>query len=272
MTQFIEFQVKDNIGTITLNHPSRFNALGPSMAKELKTILTSHFPFLKYSSQKNFKVTRSTLQCLILRAKPVSSSKRKEPVCIAGGDLKELSQLNKRAALKYVRDFADICFWLEKLPLPVITVMEGTCIGGGIELFLAGDIRICTKNSTFHFRQLDVGLPTGYGSTQRMLRLFGRSKTQFLLYTSSQVTSEDSIDLGLSHILCADQKNLKKTLEFHSQRLKNLSWEAWECQKRFINMANKNYSHNVIMWETQEFAKTWLNIKHKNFLIPYLKK
>ncbi len=272
MTPFVAYDVKKGVGTITLNRPDRFNALGPTLAHQLKEVLLNNFAFLKYPKKKFSAPIPSEPRCLIIRANPVFSKKQNAAICIAGGDLKELAHLKKRDALKYVRDFAQICLWLEKLPIPVITVVEGTCIGGGVELFLAGDIRICTKNSTFHFRQLEIGLPTGYGSTQRMLKLFGHSRTQFLLYTSSHVTSETSIEIGLSHFLCADQKILKKTLEFQTQRLMDLSWEAWYCQKRFINMANKNYSHNDIMWETKEFAKVWLNNKHKSFVLPYFEK
>jgi enoyl-CoA hydratase/carnithine racemase len=227
--------------------PDRINALGTTMAAVLSDAL---------------ELVRSNrpdgIRAIVITAEPVIRGDR----CfwIAGGDLKELSQLTSRAdALRYAQLMRLFCESLEFLPIPVISVVDGAAIGGGAELALAADIRFATIRSSFEFKQLKMGLTTGYGGASRLVNLIGKSRAQSLLYFGESITAEESLRQGLVHRLV--QTSDPKTIGAMILPILKIEPVAMSAQKKMLRMSTDHPSADH-SWADDLFASIWMNETH----------
>lgn len=205
---------------------------------------------------------------LIIEAKPLKKSKR---TWIGGGDLEELSQLKtKDAGREYIEAMSNVCWRLQILPVPVICVIEGHAIGGGAELALACDIRLGTKDCVLEFKQLRVGLATGFGGCERLIDLIGVAKAQEILLLSKSVGSKLALELGLIHqVIELEESDKRKELNevLHSIRL--APPECMAAQKEMINNRLTRTSPSSGLSHVDTFMKLWMEPAHKNFLKGY---
>src|SRR5262249_1671849 len=147
---------RDGVTRWTIARPERGNALGTTVAAELLGALA------------DLGGDADTPRAVVLTAECVSKGSQR--TWIAGGDLKELAAIaSGREARAYAASLWAFIDGLAKLPMPVIVAVDGAAIGGGAELALAGDLRLATAASTLDFKQLRVGLATGYGSAKRLV-------------------------------------------------------------------------------------------------------
>ena len=86
---------------------------------------------------------------------------------------------------------------IENLEKPVIAAVNGYALGGGCELALACDIRIASNNAKIGQTEVTVGIPPGWGGTQRLLRIVGPAKTKELIYTGKMITAQEAERIGL---------------------------------------------------------------------------
>jgi len=255
--EYLKTYLRDDFETWNISRSDRLNAIGTSLACELAQALQS----LKTRIKQN-----NDVHGLIISASPCL--RKSQTIWIAGGDLKELCQLDRSGALHYSRTLSQVCYELERLPIPVITVIDGTAIGGGAELALASDIRIGTERSSFVFKQLEVGLSTGYGGAKRLCHLIGRAQAQKLLYTDISLNAERALDMGILSIL-GSSKILEETLTQSIEYLKSLGPEAFAAQKRMLWSPFHNDGFQGYERELEEFTKLWRNPKHRTTLDRY---
>jgi enoyl-CoA hydratase len=88
---------------------------------------------------------------------------------------------------------------IERLPKPVIAAVNGLALGGGCELALACDLRICSENAKFALPEINLGIIPGGGGTQRLPRLIGEARAKELLYFGETIGAEQAYDYGLVH-------------------------------------------------------------------------
>ena len=100
-------------------------------------------------------------------------------------------------AEKYATFIHGLLNKIENLEKPVIAAVNGYALGGGCELALACDIRIASDNAKIGQTEVTVGIPPGWGGTQRLLRIVGPSKTKELIYTGKMITAEEAERIGL---------------------------------------------------------------------------
>jgi 3-hydroxypropionyl-coenzyme A dehydratase len=86
---------------------------------------------------------------------------------------------------------------IENLEKPVIAAINGYALGGGCELALACDIRIASSNTKIGQTEVTIGIPPGWGGTQRLLRIVRSAKTKELIYTGKMITAEEAERIGL---------------------------------------------------------------------------
>jgi enoyl-CoA hydratase/carnithine racemase len=238
-----------------INRPERLNALGTTLAAEL----TDSLELLRQSPPAD-------IRALVITAASVHKGDRS--IWIAGGDLKELARLrDRRAAKAYASSMRVFCESLERLPFPVITVIDGAAIGGGAELALAGDIRLATVRSSLEFKQLKIGLATGYGAASRLVQLLGKSKAQSLLYFCETVDAEQAHASGLVHRLItgATPEEIGKAI------LPILSLEptAVSAQKKMLRLATEAPG-SANTWSDDIFESIWLNDSHASTLSSWI--
>mgnify|MGYP001606209699 FL=1 len=243
-----------HIWTWTIARPERANGLGTSLALEFEQQLVS----------LENKVGQSEgPRCLVITAIPREG--RSGKTWIGGGDLKELVPLDKDSGAEYGRQWAGICSRLEQLPLPVLMALDGKTIGGGAEFALAGDIRLGTKVTTFEFRQLRIGLSTGYGGARRLVELIGKAHASRLIWTAPSVTAPEALKLGLLTEVCEDATTLKQRTTALAQELATLGPEAVAAQKRLLHLT-RSADPNQLEEEQESFSSIWQNPTHKQIL------
>jgi 3-hydroxypropionyl-coenzyme A dehydratase len=115
----------------------------------------------------------------------------------AGADLRYVVNIDPIEAERYATFIHSLLNKIENLEKPVIAAVNGYALGGSCELALACDIRIASSNAKIGQTEVTVGIPPGWGGTQRLLRIVGPSKTKELIYTGKMVTAEEAERIGL---------------------------------------------------------------------------
>jgi 3-hydroxypropionyl-coenzyme A dehydratase len=115
----------------------------------------------------------------------------------AGADIRYVVNIDPIEAEKYATFIHGLLNKIENLEKPVIAAVNGYALGGGCELALACDIRIASSDAKIGQTEVTIGIPPGWGGTQRLLRIVGPSKTKELIYTGKMITAEEAERIGL---------------------------------------------------------------------------
>lgn len=115
---------------------------------------------------------------------------------IGGADINEMAALTRETAEKFISGLRDLCNALRHFPVPVIARMPGWCLGGGLELALACDIRIASEDAQLGMPEVKVGIPSVIHAAL-MPRLIGNARTAWFLLTGEIADAEQSLSAGL---------------------------------------------------------------------------
>ena len=118
-------------------------------------------------------------------------------VFCAGADLKERATLSDAETAAYVREIGCSFTELANLPMPVIAVLEGAAMGGGLELALAADLRVAGAEAKVGMVETALAIIPGAGGTQRLARLIGISRAKELIFTARRITAMEAGRMGL---------------------------------------------------------------------------
>ncbi len=122
----------------------------------------------------------------------------------AGADLNEIVRLNGPCALEFSRDGQALMDVVDNYPAPVCAAITGYCMGGGLDLALACDLRIAAPHAIFGHRGAALGLITGWGGTQRLPRLLGKGRALELFTAAEKLTATRALGIGLIDAIAAD--------------------------------------------------------------------
>jgi len=120
-----------------------------------------------------------------------------EKAFVAGADIAEMQQLTAEQALAFSAAGMNVMHALEALSVPVIALVNGYALGGGCELAMACDWIIASERAVFGQPEVNLGIPPGFGGTQRLTRLVGRARALELVTTARQVKAEEALAIGL---------------------------------------------------------------------------
>jgi len=115
----------------------------------------------------------------------------------AGADIKEMVDLSPAAGIAFGRKGQALTNAVERLPQPVIAAVNGYAFGGGCELALACDIRLASENARFAQPEVSLGIPPGWGGTQRLPPLIGPGLAAEMIYTGRHLHAEEAQRIGL---------------------------------------------------------------------------
>ena len=135
------------------------------------------------------KISKSDAKCLIIHSK-------QRHFC-AGADLKERSKMDDKSIFDAVKKIQNCFNEIYNLEIPVISVINGAALGGGIELALACDFRIAEKDIVLGFPETELGIIPGAGGTQRLSRLLGPSKAKYYIFTAERIGIKEALEIGL---------------------------------------------------------------------------
>lgn len=168
----------ERVATITLNRPKVLNALNAQLLSELREALCE----LESDAQ--------------IRAIIVTGAGEK--AFAAGADIAELNAIPSAIeGARKARRGQQVTLQIESLRKPVIMAINGFALGGGCELAMSGDIRICSDNAAFAQPEVNLGLIPGYGGSQRTTRLVGRGMSMYLCLTGERINAQEALRVGL---------------------------------------------------------------------------
>ncbi len=170
------YEAKGTIGIITIHRPQVLNALCSQVLEELDRVLDT--------------VDTDAVRCLIVTgAGPKAFA--------AGADISEMSTLTAEEGAALGRRGNRVFLKLESFPVPVIAAVNGYALGGGCELAMSCDIRLCSDNALFGQPEVGLGITPGFGGTQRLARIVGIGRASELIFSARNIKAEEALRIGL---------------------------------------------------------------------------
>lgn len=224
----------EKIATITINRPSKLNALNKATIKEL------HDAFTELDSNTTIKV-------IILTGSG-------DKAFVAGADISEFADFDVSQAANLSRNGQEILFdFIENLSTPVIAAINGFALGGGLELAMSCHFRVASDNAKMGLPEVSLGVIPGYGGTQRLPQLVGKGKAMELIMSASMLNADIAKDYGLVNYVVT-QDELIPLCEKLAIKISRNSSTAISAAIKAIN-ANYDYSKNGYEVEITEFGK-----------------
>ena len=174
--EFVTYEQDGYVGIVTINRPKALNALNSAVLEELDATFKA--------------VDLDTTRCLILTGAGDKSF-------VAGADIGEMSTLTKAEGEAFGKKGNDVFRMIETFPIPVIAAVNGFALGGGCEISMSCDIRLCSDNAVFGQPEVGLGITPGFGGTQRLARLVGAGMAKQLIYTARNIKAADAYRIGL---------------------------------------------------------------------------
>ncbi len=174
--EFVTYEVKDRVGIITINREKALNALNSQVLDELSEAFDG--------------VDQGEIRCIVLTGAGEKSF-------VAGADIGEMSSLTKAEGEAFGKKGNDLFRKIETFPLPVIAAVNGFALGGGCEISMSCDIRICSENAVFGQPEVGLGITPGFGGTQRLARLVSPGMAKQLIYTARNIKADEAYRIGL---------------------------------------------------------------------------
>ena len=174
--EFVKYEQKDMVGIITIDREKALNALNSQVLDELGETFDA--------------VDLNTTRCLILTGAGEKSF-------VAGADIGEMSTLTKAEGTAFGKKGNDVFLKIESFPIPVIAAVNGFALGGGCEISMSCDIRICSDNAMFGQPEVGLGITPGFGGTQRLARLIGAGMAKQMIYTARNIKADEAKRIGL---------------------------------------------------------------------------
>lgn len=133
-----------------------------------------------------------------------------DKVFVSGAEVREFPSLDEEAARALVESGHTLFTALETLPKPVIAAINGNCLGGGLELALACDLRVAAESARFGLPEINLGIMPGWGGTQRLPRMIGKGRAMYLLLTGERIRAPEAQALGLVNLVVPDAELLPR--------------------------------------------------------------
>jgi enoyl-CoA hydratase len=247
----ILYEKEKGIGVVCINRPQVLNALSSEVFSELYHV------FKEIGADSEVKV--------------VIITGAGDKAFVAGTDITEMKS---RSSLE-IRDFAmaarkanEAIYNLEK---PVIAAINGFALGGGLELAMVCDLRICSENAKFGQPEINLGLIPGGGGTQRLTRLVGMTKAKELLFTGDMIDAQTAVDIGLVNKVVPAGKLMDEAKAL-AQKLLDKGAIALRLLKAVINSGINMNLVSALDFEAECFAMCFSTEDQKEGMNAFIEK
>ena len=248
--EFITYEVEGQIGIITINRPKALNALNSAVLDELDKTLDA--------------VDQEAIRCLILTGAGEKSF-------VAGADIGEMSTLTKAEGEAFGKKGNDVFRKLETFPIPVIAAVNGFALGGGCEISMSCDIRICSENAVFGQPEVGLGITPGLGGTQRLARIVGTGKAKEMIYGARNIKAEEAYRIGLVNNVYPAEELMPAAKKLASTIARNAPIAVRNC-KRAINEGIQVDMDQAIVIEEKLFGSCFETCDQKEGMNAFLEK
>ena len=244
------FNLSSGILTITVNRPDKLNALNKLTVQEIGQAIEE--------AKANAEV----------KAIIITGSGQKG--FVAGADISEFVGLSVEQGMAMAKFGQDVFKSIEDCTKPVIAAVNGFALGGGCELAMACHLRVASENAKFGQPEVNLGLIAGYGGTQRLIQLIGKTKAMELHLTGDMITAEQALFLGLVNYVVPQAELIPRCIDM-AERIKSKSPKAVGSA---ISAMNAFFTDGVDGYKTEidEFGKCFATEDFKEGTTAFLEK
>lgn len=247
---FVNCEVKENIAVVTINRPEALNALNSQVLDDLAAAFDG-------------------IDTNVVRAVVLTGAGEKS--FVAGADIGEMSTLTKAEGEAFGKKGNDIFRKIEQFPVPVIAAINGFALGGGCEISMSCDIRICSENAMFGQPEVGLGITPGFGGTQRLARLIGAGMAKQLIYTARNIKADEAYRIGLVNAVYPQEELLAAAEKMASQIAANAPIAVRACKKA-INDGLQTDIDNALVIEEKLFGSCFESEDQREGMANFLRK
>ena len=189
--KYIQIDLQNDIAILKINRPEALNAMNLDVIYELSRAIDL------VSVDQGIKVV-------------IITGSGERSFC-AGADISYMVDIDAVAAEKYASSAQSVLNKIEKMEKPVIAAINGFALGGGCELALVCDLRIASENAKIGQPEVTIGIPPGWGGSQRLSRIIGPSKAKEMIFTGKMISAHEAASIGLVNqiVLLTDEDKSK---------------------------------------------------------------
>ncbi len=248
--EFIKYEAEDRVALLTIDRPKALNALNSSVLEELDQAISA--------------VDLQEVRALIITGSGEKSF-------VAGADIGEMSNLTKEEGVAFGKKGNDVFRKIESLPIPVIAAVNGFALGGGCELSMACDIRLCSENAVFGQPEAGLGITPGFGGTQRLARIVGIGRAKELIFSTSNIKADEAYRIGLVNHVYPIEELLPQAKKLASKIAANAPIAVRNCKKA-INDGLQTDIDSAIVIEENLFGDCFETHDQKEGMGAFLEK
>ncbi len=244
-------ETEPGIFILTINRPESYNALNEATLREMGAA------FDDLANRKGIRV-------LLLTGSG-------DKAFIAGADIKEMVTKMAIEGRQFSELGRSTLRKLELLPFPVIAVVNGFALGGGCETAMACDWIIASENAVFGQPEVKLGIPPGFGGTQRLLRLVGKSRALELVTTARQVKADEALQIGLVNAVYPANELMGAALQ-QAREVAAQGPLAVRAAKQAVQRGQDLDLDNACMLESELFALCFATEDQKEGMAAFVDK
>lgn len=247
---FLHWSHEEFIATIKIERPPA-NALSSQVLKELSDIL----------DEVEF---HQDIRVIVLRGEGRFFS--------AGADIKEFTTISTGEAFGSLSTLGqDLFERMERFPKPIIAVIHGAALGGGLELAMACHFRLVTENAKLGLPELQLGLVPGFAGSQRLPKYVGTAKAAEMLFTSDPITGLEAVQYGLANHAYGEEELLEKAYTM-ARKIAKKSPLALSAAIELLNYGKTNEFYCGVKKEVELFEKVFLSRDGQEGISAFLEK
>ncbi len=247
---FVKSQQEGSVLTLTLDRPEALNALNQLVLDDLSAALDG--------------VDLATVRCIILTGAG-------EKAFAAGADIAAMADMEPEAAAAFSRHGNEVFRRIETFPCPTIAAVNGYALGGGCELSMACDIRLCSENALFGQPEVTLGITPGFGGTQRLMRLVGMGRAKELIFSARTVKAPEALAMGLVNAVYPPEELLPAARKLAERIARNAPIAVRAC-KAAMNEGIDLGMDEALDAEVREFSGCFATEDQKRGMQAFLNK
>ena len=243
--------LENGIGQITINRPSKLNALNAATIQELHNAL---------ESMENDENTRA----IIITGEG-------EKAFVAGADIAEFANFSVQEGAQLAAQGQELLFdFVENMRTPTVAAINGFALGGGLELAMACHFRIASDTAKMGLPEVSLGVIPGYGGTQRLPQLVGKGRAMDMIMTAGMISAEEAFRMGLVNHVVTQAELLDFTKSITAKIIRNSPFAIG----RAIKAVNANFKDGINGYETEirNFGKCFETEDFKEGTTAFLEK
>ena len=235
---YVTCEVEAGVAVITIDRPKALNALNEEVLTDLKAAFDG--------------LDLDAVRCVVLTGAGDKSF-------VAGADIGAMAKMTKAEGSAFGKYGNDIFRMIETFPVPVIAAINGFALGGGNELAMSCDIRLCSDNAVFGQPEVGLGITPGFGGTQRLARLVSPGMAKQLIYSGRNITADEAYRIGLVNAVYPQEELLPAAKKMAGGIAKQAPIAVRNCKKAINDGLQVDMDQALVVEETLfgDCFETW---------------